>query len=62
MATIDRIEPASYTPWSPATSGFPTSDTAQGVAPEYHGRHRRLGARGLGLLRMFYSGRHRRRS
>lgn len=53
MATIDRIEPASYTAWSPASSGFPTTG-------DYVGRHRRGGLRGLGLLRMFYVGKHRR--
>jgi hypothetical protein len=56
MATIDRIEPVSYTTWSPTRSGeVPIS---QGV---YVGRHRRYGMRGLGLLRLFYVARHRRR-
>jgi hypothetical protein len=54
MATIDRIEPA-YTPWAPSKAGFPAVGDK-----EYTGRHRNP-ARGLGLLRMFYSGRHRRR-
>ena len=56
MATIDRIEPA-YTPWSPSSSGFTARDEA---AEGYVGRHRRPGARGLGLMRMFYAGKHRR--
>ena len=56
MATIDRIEPVSYTPWSPAASGFPAAAEDEG----YIGRHRRPGSRGLGLMRMFYSAKHRR--
>ncbi len=56
MATIDRIEPASYTTWSPAKSGSVATDERG-----YVGRHRRYGARGLGLLRLFYVARHRRR-
>jgi hypothetical protein len=56
MATIDRIEPVSYTTWSPARP----ADAAVG-GRIYVGRHRRYGARGLGLLRMFYLARHRRR-
>ena len=60
MATIDRIEPA-YTPWSPAKSGFGETVPADGAAEEYVGRHRRPGAaRGLNVLRMFYTGKHRR--
>ena len=55
MATIDRIEPASYTTWSPARSGSVAGER------DYVGRHRRYGARGLGLLRLFYVARHRRR-
>jgi hypothetical protein len=54
MATIDRIEPA-YKAWSPSASGYPVVGDE-----EYVGRHRRTGVRGLGLLRMFYTGRHRR--
>jgi hypothetical protein len=61
MATIDRIEPA-YTAWAPSTSGFTSTDEAAEV---YVGRHRRPGARGLGILRMvsgaFYRAKHRRR-
>jgi hypothetical protein len=56
MATIDRIEPVSYTTWSPTRSG----ETAAGERV-YVGRHRRYGMRGLGLLRLFYVARHRRR-
>jgi hypothetical protein len=56
MATIDRIEPA-YTAWAPSTSGFTSTDEAAEV---YVGRHRRPGARGLGMLRMFYRAKHRR--
>ncbi len=54
MATIDRIEPA-YKAWSPSATGFEAAGEE-----EYVGRHRRPGARGLGLLRMFYTGKHRR--
>jgi hypothetical protein len=57
MATIDRIEPA-YQPWSPSSSGFTTTATGEQVE-EYIGRHRKPGLRLLGLLRMFYVGRHR---
>ena len=56
MATIDRIEPVSYTTWSPTRSGE-TAVSERG----YVGRHRRYGMRGLGLLRLFYVARHRRR-
>ncbi|MGH8862979.1 MAG: hypothetical protein ACRDVG_17370 [Jatrophihabitantaceae bacterium] len=55
MATIERIEPA-YTPWSPSKAGFPAAVGDK----EYTGRHRRPGTHGLRLLRMFYSGKHRR--
>jgi hypothetical protein len=57
VATIDRIEPA-YQPWSPSTAGFPATDQAR---EQYVGKHRRPGARGFNLLRMFHVGRHRRR-
>jgi hypothetical protein len=57
MATIDRIEPA-YTPWSPSKSGFGEAVTTD-VGEEYVGKHRRPGARGLNILRMFYAGKHR---
>jgi hypothetical protein len=53
MATIQRVEPA-YTPWAPSTSGFSTA------AGDYVGRHRKAGARGLRMFKMFYTGRHRR--
>jgi len=54
MATINRIEPA-YTPWAPSTSGFPVA-----ADEEYVGRHRKPGARGLRVFKMFYTGKHRR--
>jgi len=56
MATVDRVDPA-YVPWSPSAAGF-TSD-ADRATEEYIGKHRRPGARTLGLMRMFYSGKHR---
>jgi hypothetical protein len=43
---------------SPSTAGFTSTDEA---TEEYTGRHRKPGARGLNVLRMFYVGRHRRR-
>ncbi len=52
MATIQRVEPA-YTPWAPSTTGFP-------AAIDYVGRHRKPGARGLRMFKMFYRARHRR--
>jgi hypothetical protein len=54
MATLDRIEPA-YTPWTPSAAGLVTDDQ------DYAGKHRRPGARGLSLLRMFYVPKHRAR-
>jgi hypothetical protein len=54
MATINRIEPA-YTPWAPSRTGFPAV-----TDEEYTGRHRRPGARGLRLFKLFYAARHRR--
>lgn len=61
MATVDRLEPASYTPWSPAASGFTTAADPAEVAGagEYVGKHRRGGLRGLGVLRLLYAGKHR---
>ena len=56
MATIDRIEPA-YKAWAPSTSGFTSADD---IAEDYVGRHRRPGLRGLGIMRMLYTGKHRR--
>ena len=56
MATIDRIEPVRPA-WSPSTAGFTSADEA---TEEYIGRHRKPGARGLNILRMFHVGRHRR--
>ncbi|HEY8301342.1 MAG TPA: hypothetical protein VIG48_05560 [Jatrophihabitans sp.] len=56
MATIQRVEPV-YTAWAPSASGFGEATTA---AEDYVGKHRRPGARGLGLFAMFYRGRHRR--
>jgi hypothetical protein len=54
MATIDRLEPA-HQPWSPSATGFGSRDEP------YRGRHRRAGMRRMGVLRLFYVGRHRRR-
>lgn len=52
MATLDRIEPA-YTPWTPSAAGLVTE------GEDYIGKHRKPGARGLSLLRMFYTPKHR---
>jgi hypothetical protein len=57
MATLDRIEPA-YKPWTPSSSGFESASVIDD-AEEYVGRHRKPGGRGLGLMRMFYTPRHR---
>jgi hypothetical protein len=54
MATLDRIEPA-YVAWTPSAAGMATDEDE-----DYVGKHRRPGLRRLGLLSMFYSGRHRR--
>ena len=53
MATLDRIEPA-YKPWTPSAAGLADDE-------EYVGKHRKPGARGLALFKMFYSPRHRAR-
>jgi hypothetical protein len=59
MATIDRIEPVrpAWGAPSSSTAGFTSTDEA---TEEYVGRHRKPGARGLNVLRLFYVGRHRR--
>jgi hypothetical protein len=56
LATIDRIRPA-YTTWSPSVTGIGVTEDEL-----YTGRHRKTGARGLGLLRMFHRARHLRRT
>lgn len=58
MATVDRIDPA-YVPWSPSTAGF-TSDVDR-ATDDYVGKHRRPGFRGLNVMRMFHTAKHRRR-